>query len=717
LEMPDRNSRYYLLTVLIAAALVYWLTACRTVFVGDSGELTVVLSTGGIAHPPGYPLYTILGFLWLKLLPIGNTALAANLFSAAAAIAASIIIYKIVQKVALYRHWPVIPSAFALIFAFSYPVWSSATNAEVYAFSGLLYLAAFFAVISFFNEGGSRMFILAGFLGGLTLTHHFSAGIVIAMLVVAAFYRKRSLTSGTIISAVIALILPLFLYLYLLWRFRPDLPINWMSDGSFSALRSLIGGEIYRQFVGWPNLTDLWLFMKKTTVAAWSYFGPGLIILAVPGMVVGFVKRRRYTILLLVPMVLNLLLVAAYRIPDNTGYLLPFTISTLFFMFFFLEWLWVRNMPGKTMTMVICVVLIAIPLGTNYVRCDWSRFDLARYYGRHILDSAGKNGVVFLRSDNGAHTALYLRYVENYRPDLTVYATNGTMTRLLHHYGLESHEEVMDYVGKSAERAYWGTEYIINQGMNPVPGEKSVRGILFGRPGDNDDEDVNRRIAAYTQDTLPKIDLNGELKARQIYLEYQLHRIDRKLRAGNPAFLSQNVFDLLRWGQRLEDPMTILAVAQYFRSRGSIERALKWVDLARQADPYTYEEKDIYVGLGTIYRQAGDLALAGQALSKALRIDPGYNPARYNANLVKAEKALQRQDWREASEAFLTLTEIEPDNPLPYFNLGVIYEKWPGHNREAVRYFELFLERAGEEHYRAVEQARLKIDEINSAGL
>src|SRR5215472_17615206 len=64
------------------ALLVYFLTANPSVTFTDSGELAAVATTLGIAHPTGYPLFTLLGHLWTKLplplSPVGKM----NLFAA-----------------------------------------------------------------------------------------------------------------------------------------------------------------------------------------------------------------------------------------------------------------------------------------------------------------------------------------------------------------------------------------------------------------------------------------------------------------------------------------------------------------------------------------------------------------------------------------------------------------------------------------------------------
>ena len=58
----------------MAFALLYAAGAARTVQGGDAGEFMTVAAAGGVAHPPGYPLYTTLGALLVAVLPGANVA-------------------------------------------------------------------------------------------------------------------------------------------------------------------------------------------------------------------------------------------------------------------------------------------------------------------------------------------------------------------------------------------------------------------------------------------------------------------------------------------------------------------------------------------------------------------------------------------------------------------------------------------------------------------
>src|ERR1700724_966195 len=68
----------YAAAVFGAAGVLYFLTAARDIVVGDTPELITAAVTFGVAHPPGYPLFSMLGHLF-SLLPFGSIPFRVNL--------------------------------------------------------------------------------------------------------------------------------------------------------------------------------------------------------------------------------------------------------------------------------------------------------------------------------------------------------------------------------------------------------------------------------------------------------------------------------------------------------------------------------------------------------------------------------------------------------------------------------------------------------------
>jgi hypothetical protein len=141
----DRVGDGVLAVVLFAASLVLYVhtlaPSVATLF-DDSLEFPLVSYRLGVAHPTGYPLYTLLGKLF-TLGPWHNVAWRVNLLSAVAGALTVVFVYLATRQLAS-RRLPALLGAVALVVS---PVfWSQAVVAEVYTLTGafvalLLWLA------------------------------------------------------------------------------------------------------------------------------------------------------------------------------------------------------------------------------------------------------------------------------------------------------------------------------------------------------------------------------------------------------------------------------------------------------------------------------------------------------------------------------------------------------------------------------------------------
>lgn len=219
---------------LAAAALgVYLSTLAPTVLEADSAEFQFVAWLPGIAHPTGYPLYTLLGWLWLHLLPIGEVAWRMNLFSALWAGITVVLTYFVARCLVdmTFPQTPGLARAMAAMvatgtFAVTQTFWSQAIIAEVYSLHVLFVAAILWLTLKQSEPAPARInrssaCLALGF--GLGLTHHATIILLLPAMLLFFAIRYRALEhKPALLQALnqsgqhlLLLLLPLSLYLYL----------------------------------------------------------------------------------------------------------------------------------------------------------------------------------------------------------------------------------------------------------------------------------------------------------------------------------------------------------------------------------------------------------------------------------------------------------------------------------------------------------------------
>ena len=147
---PEERNKSTALDVLIALTLglgsfvLYLTTLAPTVLFADGGEFQFVPWLPGIAHPTGYPLYTLLGWMWTHAFPVGEVAWRMNLLSAIFAAAAVGLTYGVSRQL-LEASLPDPPRSAQILtaalaaaaFALTPTFWSQAIMAEVYSLQAL----------------------------------------------------------------------------------------------------------------------------------------------------------------------------------------------------------------------------------------------------------------------------------------------------------------------------------------------------------------------------------------------------------------------------------------------------------------------------------------------------------------------------------------------------------------------------------------------------
>src|SRR6266550_664252 len=155
--------------VAAAAGILYFLTAARDIVVGDSPELITAAATLGVAHAPGYPLFTILGHLF-SLVPFGSLPFRVNLLSVVCDGLAIGVVYFTAFRLTRSQ---LAAAVAALLLAVDPIFWEWSLAAEVFPLNNLLAAVLILLLVSWHQQSERSAFLIAAFfVAGLALTNH-----------------------------------------------------------------------------------------------------------------------------------------------------------------------------------------------------------------------------------------------------------------------------------------------------------------------------------------------------------------------------------------------------------------------------------------------------------------------------------------------------------------------------------------------------------------
>lgn len=467
MNLPQRASRH--LDLLVAALLgvvslaLYVKTLAPTLLMADSAEFQFACYLGGIAHPTGYPLYLMLGWLWSHLLPLGDVAYRINLLCALFSAIAVGLMYRLSLQV-LRVTFDDLPSPLlraaavvaTLTLAFSRTFWSQALRAEVYALNSLFVVATLSLLLRWARpQSRSRATLyLAALVYGLSLTHHRTMILFLPACVVFVWLTDRSvLTDLRSLGRLLALVLvPQLLYLYIPWR-APATPYLHvylgpgrqleLYENTVQGFLGFVMGSMFRGELGYQaslleRLAMAWDFLVRQ-------FGLAGIVLGVLGVVRLGMPRRgagtrhavslQHRVLLLLG--LSYLGVVTfclfYFIGDIHALFTPSYVIFAIFIGLGMAWIMqglvilgqrlgssLRSRRFRDCVLVLLFALLPVSLlVNNYHRVDKTGDYRARQMWDEILAQPIPQGAILVSNDRNEITPLlYLQQVEGLRPDL-----------------------------------------------------------------------------------------------------------------------------------------------------------------------------------------------------------------------------------------------------------------------------------------------------------
>lgn len=458
--------KYFYVLIGMLAFIFFLITIAPSVIQIDTGELAAVQATLGIAHPTGYPLFTILGYIF-SLLPLPfSKVFQLNLLAAIyCSIAVSIFTYSaklildnlsgfqfskavkekskkkksadktqiqiVISPLELSETVKIISSVFSGLFlALSKTFWFQSTSVEVYSLHLLLISIIILELINAFlfadkEKSISKYWIIFAVTLALGFTNHMTTLLIIPG--VAYLYFTQNGFKARSFKQIIFMLLIFFPILILVYSYLPirasqNPAMNWGNPIEWERIVRHISGQQYQ----------VWLFSSTEAAAKqFNYFVGNLpeefsltLVIVLVGLIVSFLKARKFFIFNLVVFLSTVLYSINYDINDIDSYFLLAYISLSFFAVFGISQI-ILSAANNKMKIAIPISLLIIFLGiqfySNYGTVNQRNNYVYEDYTKALLNSVPENSVVFsYQWDYFISESYYFQLVENFRKDVIV---------------------------------------------------------------------------------------------------------------------------------------------------------------------------------------------------------------------------------------------------------------------------------------------------------
>ncbi len=459
--------KYYAVLTGLFIFLVYLVTMAPTIIQIDSGELTTVQALAGIAHPTGYPLFTMIGYIFSKIPMPFSTAFQLNILAALwCSLGVGLFVYtskfildnldkfsgikktaaktakksKKGEKVKKTETISSIPETIkyiasaggGILLGLSKTFWFQSTSVEVYSMHIFLISLIILCLVKAYTFSGERKpasiknpwMILAAVLA-LGFANHMTTLLILPGIAFLYFIKEKSnLASIKQILFMLLLFFPLLFifYSYLPIRASQNPPVNWGNPVDLERIMRHISGKQYQ----------VWLF--SSTAAAkkqLSYFVNNLpaeftftLIISLIGLFVSFFRARRLSLFLIITFISTVAYSINYDINDIDSYFLLAYIALAYFAVFGIIKIYEIVSNGRYKTAAAAGLIILLTAGEffiNYEEVNQRDTYTFEDYTKALLSSTDQNSIIFSYLwDYCVSPSYYFQYVEGFRKDVAV---------------------------------------------------------------------------------------------------------------------------------------------------------------------------------------------------------------------------------------------------------------------------------------------------------
>ncbi|XP_053801623.1 transmembrane protein 260 isoform X2 [Vidua chalybeata] len=370
-----------------AVAALYTATLPPALPGGDAGELITAAYELGVAHPPGYPLFTLLAKVATEL-PGGSPAFRVNLLCGLLGAAAASLLFCTVFRLSGSYAGGILAAG---VFSFSRLTWQWSITAEVFSLNNL-FVGLLMALTAHFEEAStakerSKISKLGAFCCGLSLCNQHTIVLYVACVVpwvLSRLFRKRAKSeTGSSMGEML---------LFQLAQMRSELSLPVLALALVACVSTALPKKQQKSPV-------IWLFTGMLCLYSLFFAWRANLDVTKP-LFLGVVERFWLQSSAVVAVLAGLGLATLASLGRGTvlegTWLLPC-----------LQWL-----PA--------LALVASQLWANYSTCDQSNNYVVDKFARNVLSSMPVGAVILLRGDLPGNALRYLHYCEGMRPDITL---------------------------------------------------------------------------------------------------------------------------------------------------------------------------------------------------------------------------------------------------------------------------------------------------------
>ncbi|HMS65592.1 MAG TPA: DUF2723 domain-containing protein [Ignavibacteria bacterium] len=445
MKKKDLNKLVYQLLSFAVPFIVYVITLAPTVTFIDSGELATVATKLGVAHPTGYPLFTVLGNVFTKI-PLGDEIYRLNLMCAFISSLTLMMFFNLlvfifndlklsgdpdkersnISKEVIYN----ISLASVFILAFSRTFWDTANAIEVYSLHTFFLVTNIFLFLKANNSASNdissgdqkeKNWLIFAFVLGLSFTNHLST-IFLSFGFLYLYFAENGFNSNSF-KRILILSIPFLLgysvYFYLYVRAENSV-LSWGYPNTFE--------NFWRHFTG--KQFSIWMFSSfENAGKQFSYFTKNYpleffyipLLIAVPGLYELNKKSKKLSYFTLLLFGFCILYAINYDIYDIDSYfLLAFIVTSIWIAFGFL--FLIKKIKGNVKAISFAFLLVClVPLSQNYSKVDESKNFFVEDYTMNVFNSLPQNSIVISTQwDFFISSSMYQQFVKNIRPDIVI---------------------------------------------------------------------------------------------------------------------------------------------------------------------------------------------------------------------------------------------------------------------------------------------------------